>query len=71
MIGAIKSKKEDTLESLTDNFLKAWDLRKKIGPSKNRQVDAATNKLIKFLLNKEKMSIDQMSQYMAKLTVDR
>ena len=68
LLGAIKGKKEDTLESLTDNFLKQWDLQKKIGYGRERQLSSAQSKLIKFILKNKLMTIDEMAQYIARLT---
>jgi transposase len=68
LLGAVKGKKEDTLESLTDNFLKQWDLQKKIGYGRERQLSSAQSKLIKFILKNKLMTIDEMAQYIARLT---
>jgi transposase len=68
LLGAVKGKKEDTLESLTNNFLKQWDLQKKIGYGRERQLSSAQSKLIKFILKNKLMTIDEMAQYIARLT---
>ncbi len=71
LLGAVKGKKEDTLESLTDNFLKQWDLQKKIGYGRERQLSSAQSKLIKFILKNKLMTIDEMAQYIARLTINK
>ena len=71
LLGAVKGKKEDTLESLTNNFLKQWDLQKKIGYGRERQLSSAQSKLIKFILKNKLMTIDEMAQYIARLTINK
>ena len=69
-IGIKGVKKEDTLESLTEKFLKEFDLQKTDG-RRQRQVNAAQSKLMKFILNNRLMTVDEMAQYFARLTVKR
>jgi len=69
-VGGIKGKKEDTLESLTEKYLKEFDLQKTDG-RRQRQVNAAQSKLMKFILNNRLMTVDEMAQYFARLTVKR
>jgi len=69
-IGAVKPKKEDTLESLTEKFLKEFDRQAKEG-RRQRQVDAAQSKLIKFITKNRLMSLDQMANYFGSMTVKR
>lgn len=70
LIGAVKAKKEDTLESLTEKFLKEFDLQAKVG-GRQRQVDAAQSKLIKFIVKNKLMSGNEMINYFGRLTVKR
>jgi len=69
-VGIKGLKKEDTLESLTEKYLKEYDLQA-IDGRRQRQVNAAQNKLMKFILNNRLMSVDEMAQYFARLTVKR
>ena len=68
-VGIKGVKKEDTLESLTENFLKQWDLQNKIGYGRQRQLSAAQNKLIKFIVKNRLMTMDEMANYFARLTM--
>lgn len=70
MIGAVKQKKEDTLESLTQKFLKEFDRQAKEG-RRERQVNAAQGKLIKFIVKNKLMSGNEMINYFGRLTVNR
>ena len=69
-LGAVKSKKEDTLESLTEKYLKEYDLDRLYG-RRSRNVAFAQGKLIKFIINNKLMSGDEMANYFGRLTIKR
>lgn len=69
-IGGIKGKKEDTLESLTEKYLKEFDLQA-IDGRRARNVAFAQGKLMKFIIKNRLMTMDEMANYSGRLTVKR
>ena len=69
-LGAVKGKKEDTLESLTQKYLNEFDRQAKEG-RRERQQSIAQGKLIKFIIKNRLMTMDEMAQYIARLIVKR
>lgn len=69
-VGIKGVKKEDTLESLTEKFLKEYDLQATDG-RRQRQYSAAQNKLIKFIVKNRLMTMDEMANYFGRLTLKR
>lgn len=69
-LGAIKGKQEDTLESLTEKYLKEFDRQAKEG-RRERQLSISQGKLMKFIMKNRLMTGDEMANYFGRLTVKR